>query len=441
MRSLGYFRSEDGGASLETLEEAFREYCDLNLHQPIKTFGEVAHGDSTERSAYDRMSAYIRESGSEFLIVVPDARHLGLDLESVARAVVELEAAGSKVTCDDDDFPDPLQNAFQTLGVKGVSRTRSDRIKEAMRQRALKGKGLGRPPYGYRNGAGGGLEIVKNEAPVVELIFRLYTGDEIGLRLIAQDLNGRGIKTRRGGQWNVVTIRDILKNPVYTGTYTRFGFRVPRSHEAIIDAKVFRTVQDETESRRPVGRVVNSEPFVLSGLAYCASCGNKMMGVTRRQTWKRKDGRRSQAVYRYYQCQSRNNLSVCDYHTWRAAKLEGAVLSQLPPLLAARAATPAFDNSGLREERHTRVENAERRFVKAMRRTANGQGSIQTLGWHLSQLDSARDVARGAGPPVDVDTALAGWESLTVADRQRFLKDRIERIVVKDDSIEVVVRQ
>ncbi len=441
MRALGYFRSEDGGASLETLGEAFREYCDLNLHQPVKSFGDVADGDSTERPAYDRMSAYIRESGSEFLIVVPDARHLGLDLESVARAVVELEAAGSKVTCDDDDFPDPLQNAFQILGVKGVSRTRSDRIKEAMRERALKGKGLGRPPYGSRNGERGGLEIVKDEAPVVELIFRLYTGEKIGLRLIAQDLNGRGIKTRRGGQWNVVTIRDILKNLVYTGTYTRFGFRVPRSHEAIIDAKVFRAAQDETESRRPVGRVVNAEPFVLSGLAYCASCGNKMMGVTRRQTWKRKDGRRSQAVYRYYQCQSRNNLSVCDYHTWRAAKLEGAVLSQLPPLLAAGAAAPALDSSGLREERRTRVQNAERRCIKAMRRTASGQGSIQKLGWHLTQLDSARETAQGAGPPVDVDTVLAGWESLAVADRQRFLKERIERIVVKDDSVEVVVRR
>ena len=441
MRALGYYRSEDGGASLETLEEAFREYCDLNFHQPVKTFGDVPDGDSSERPAYDRMSAYIRESGSEFLIVVPDARHLGLDLESVARAVVELEATGSKVTCDDDDFPDPLQNAFQTLGVKGVSRTRSDRIKEAMRERALKGKGLGRPPYGYRNGATGGLEVVKDEAPVVELMFRLYTGEKIGLRLIAQDLNGRGIKTRRGGQWNVVTIRDILKNSVYTGTYTRFGFRVPRSHEAIIDGKVFRTAQDETESRRPVGRVVNSEPFVLSGLAYCASCGNTMMGVTRRQTWKRKDGRRSQGVYRYYQCQSRNNLSVCDYHTWRAAKLEGAVLSQLPPLLTASATAPASNSASLREERHTTVQNAERRFVKAMRRTASGQGSIQKLGWHLTQLDRAREVAQDASPPADVDTVLAGWESLTIADRQRFLKDRIERIVVKDDSVEVVVRR
>ena len=76
----------------------------------------------------------------------------------------------------------------------------------------------------------------------------------------------------------------------------------------------------------------------------------------------------------------------------------------------------------------------------AMRRTASGQGSTQKLGWHLHQLDSAREAAQDAGPPIDVDTVLAGWETLTVADRQRFLKERIERIVVKDDSVQVVVR-
>jgi hypothetical protein len=100
-----------------------------------------------------------------------------------------------------------------------------------------------------------------------------------------------------------------------------------------------------------------------------------------------------------------------------------------------------LDSSSLREERRTKVNSAERRFVKAMRRTASGQGSIRKLGWHLGQLDSAREAAQAAGPPVDVDTVLARWESLAVADRQRFLKERIERIVVKDDSVEVVVRR
>ena len=143
----------------------------------------------------------------------PIADHLGKDLESVARVIVDLENRGAKVTCDDENLPDPVQNSLQTLGIKGVSRTRSERIKEAMRARALKARALGRPPYGYRNGSDGRLQIVSEESPVVELIYRLYTKEDLGIRLIAQHLNEREIPTRRGGKWNMITIRDILRNP------------------------------------------------------------------------------------------------------------------------------------------------------------------------------------------------------------------------------------
>ena len=55
----------------------------------------------------------------------------------------------------------------------------------------MMGRGLGKPPFGYHNGADGLLEIVKDEASIVELIYRLYTKDGLGLRLIAQHLNER----------------------------------------------------------------------------------------------------------------------------------------------------------------------------------------------------------------------------------------------------------
>lgn len=426
------------------LEEAFLLYCDLNLHQPIKTFGDITEGEGATYPEYRLLLDYMRHSGSSFLIVVPDARHLGHDLESVARSVVELEEGGARVTCDDEDFPDPLQNAFQTLGIKGVSRTRSDRIKEAMRERALKGQGLGRPPYGYRNGKDGTLEVVRKEASVVELIYRLYTKEGLGLRLMARHLNERVIPTRTGGWWSMVTIRDILRNPAYTGTYTRFGLRIPKSHEAIIPPEVFRAVQNETRTRRPVGRVVNAEPFLLSGLVYCGSCGNKMMGVTRRQTWRRKDGRRARGVYRYYQCQSRNNLSLCDYHTWRASLLESTVLAQLRYALRPGPAGADGGDSNDRSEKiqamwDTRLRNAERRLVEAMRRVARGRGSVESLGGYLSELDEVRRCAQSAGRPVDVEATLATWEALPIVERQNFLVEHLDRIVVKDDAVEVIV--
>ena len=55
-----------------------------------------------------------------------------------------------------------------------------------MERRAIEGKALGKPPYGYRIGDSGGLDVVSEEASVVELIFRLYTQESLGFRRIAQ---------------------------------------------------------------------------------------------------------------------------------------------------------------------------------------------------------------------------------------------------------------
>jgi site-specific DNA recombinase len=444
MRAIGYFRLKNGEGSLQDMEGAFADYCERYVHQPVTTFGDNGKSISGNPE-YHRMLDYIRDSHSNFLIVVPSARHLGTDLESVARTMVELEATGSKVTCADDEMPDPLQNAFETLGVKGISRARSERIKESMRERALMGKGLGKPPYGYRNSADGTLEVVREEAAVVELIYRLYTRDGLGLRLIAQHLNERSIPTRRGGQWNMVTIRDILRNPTYMGTYTRFGLRLPKSHEAIIPPKVFREAQDQTRDRRPTGRVISAEPFLLSGMAYCGYCENKMMGVTRRQTWRRKDGRRARGVYRYYQCQSRNNQSTCEYHTCRAPLLEKTVLSHLKYALQARASANSLNGAAPARKAEVqaiwdaRVKNAEQRLVQAMKRAAKGEMDMNTLAQYLEELDKARQGAESSANPSDVEAALANWESLGFAEQQGFLVEHIAKIVVQDNSVEVMV--
>lgn len=445
MRAIGYFRSGNGIGSTKDMEELFTDYCSRYLHQPVNIFGGNGHSENGELSEYRKMLDYMEESQSNFLIVVPDANHLGDNLESVARAMVELEDSGSKVTCADDDMPDPLQRALRLMGPSGVSMARSERIKESMRERALLGKGLGKPPFGYRNGEDGTLEIVKGEAAIVELIYKLYTTDGLGLRLMAQHLNERDIPTRRGGKWNMVTIRDILKNSTYMGTYTRFGMRLPKSHEAIIPPKQFRQAQDETRSRRPVGRVVNAKPFLLSGMAYCGYCNNKMMGVTRRQSWRRKDGRRTNGVYRYYQCQSRNNQSLCEYHTWRASLLEGTVVKQLKYALEAKASSNGNSgtSNGRREEVEviwkSRVKNAERRFVQAMKRTAKGELSLDILGEYIKELDKVRRGAENSQHPSDVESIFKNWENLEFSEQQGFLVEHVAKIIVQDDSAEVLV--
>lgn len=456
MRAIGYYRlgDEQGQPACEQARAEFREYCERYLHQPVAIFVDDAGVDDADagggggmgrRPEYRRMLAHIREPGSNFLVVVRDAGQLGDTLEEVTRAVIEIEATGCKVTCDDDDLPDPLQNALESMGVAGVSKRRSDRIKESMRERAVMGKGLGKPPYGYRNGADGSLEVVSDEAPVVELIYAKYTRDKLGLRLIAQHLNERGIPTRRGGLWNMVTIRDILKNPTYMGTYTRFGLRVPRSHEAIIPSDVFRAAQDQTRARRPSIRSSNAEPFLLSGLAFCGYCGNKMMGVTRRQSWRRKDGRSARGVYRYYQCQTRNNQSLCGYHTWRAGRMEEEVMAQLAASARrepAEVASGRGSGNGRRADVKAiwdgRVKNAERRFLLNLKRAARGEFGVAALVEHLDGLDKARVSAANSDGAMDARALLERWDMLDLDNRQAFLMTHIAKIVVWDKSVEVL---
>ncbi len=449
MRAIAYFRFvtiQDRAV----LDDAFQSYCQANLHQPVAVFAISDTDDGGSGDEFQEMTAYARISGREFLLVVPDATHLGRDLESVVAAAVELEELGLKSVCMDEEFPDLIQNALQTLGVKGVSRTRSRRIKESMGARALSGQALGRPPYGYRIGPTGRLKVVRgkevdeqqDEASVVELMYRLYTTDGLGLRMIVRHLNERGILTRRGGNWNVVSVRDILKNPVYTGTYTRLGMRRSNVHEAIISKDLFRTAQDQTLERRPLRKVVHSEPFLLSGVVFCGYCGNKMMGVTRRQSWKRKDGRRCTRVYRYYQCQSRNNQSLCEYHTWRASSLESTVLRQLRHALKEREAILSGNVSSrhdrekaVRTMRRAKSKIAENRFLSAIRRAASGEMTLATLGEYLSELDRNRKAIEE--PVLATCTVLDQWASLSIEQHAEFLEENVGKIMVHDDAVHI----
>ena len=438
MRAIGLFETtEQDPSALGRMKNEFIDFCDLKMHQPVTIF----HGRTEEASAYDRLLAYLRTSDTEFLVMVPDASHLGDGVESVTRKLLELDELRAIVACSDEDLPDPLQNALVTLGVSGVSQARSHSIRESMRTKALEGKALGRPSYGYRIGPDGRLEVVPHEADVVRLAFRLYTEEGLGIRLIAQRLNDDGVRTRRGGAWSLAAVHDLLRNPAYIGTSTRFGMRRPRAHPAIVAHETFRAAQDIARERRPFRRAPRTQPFLLSGLARCGYCGNRMMGVTRKRSWKRKDGQRARAVYRYYQCQSRGNEGRCGYHTWREPILEEAVLAELQSALGSGDSGHTHDTPGAEAVSHQRqhmVTNAERRFLTAVKRAANGESPIAALGGYLDGLDAARESLKSGGPPAGAENVEA-WETMDDESRRAFLVEHVRAVTVKDDAVAVTV--
>lgn len=332
MRAVAYLAegAKRGGVrrSISDQSRAFLEFCQANGYEVAATFVDTDL-DGTDSPGFRQLLEFLRGSERGFTLVVVDSLGvLGKDLGKAAAKLLAIEATGVRVVTADTGA-EAARQLIETWAERGEGTPVSERVRSAMRRKAVKGEVLGRPPYGYRVGPRNRLELVPEEAVVVRYIFRLYLQEGMGIRRIAGQLNQEGIRTRRGGRWSMVTIRDILRNRVYLGTYARFGVRVPGSHPALVSPEDFRRVQERMERRATRPRTRTVTPFLLSGLVYCARCGNRMIGVSRRQQWTTKDGERRSAIYRYYQCESRTNQSSCSYNTQRAAELEAKVREQL----------------------------------------------------------------------------------------------------------------
>ena len=84
------------------------------------------------------------------------------------------------------------------------------------------------------------------------------------------------------------------------------------------------------------------------------------------------------------------------------------------------------------------MKNAERRFLLNLKRAARGEFGLGAMQDHLRQLDKARTSAATWDRQWDVDDTIAKWDTLPFEERQAFLQLHISKIIVRDESVEVV---
>jgi site-specific DNA recombinase len=309
------------------------------------------------------------------------------------------------------------------------------------------------------------LVVIAEEGSVVRYIFRLYLRDGLGIRRIARKLNDDGLRTRKDGLWSMVTVRDILRNRAYVGTYSRFGVRVPANHAPLISQQDFQLVQHRLDQRRPTSDARQLSPFLLSGLVYCSYCGNKMVGVTRKQKWRRKsDGALHNAVYRYYQCGSRTSRSLCDYHTHRAEGLESQVRSALTdgkdiPVVRQSHNGSASDHADEVRRLRLKARRLDRRLEQCLDAAASGalarerlQSTALALATEHLQIEEslaqatrlaeqqASESERHRRQEVVRARLTEGWDQFTIRERQTMLREILARVVAGDEVVELVLR-
>lgn len=478
MKAVGYFREAPECA--QTLAQQNKLFLDFCRREGFEVAGTFADGPASNGRApgFRQLVAFLRDRESGLLVVVPSIGTLGGDIKDAAVRYFQLEGLGAHLTSM-DGAPDATAEILATWTSQDSGNKLSDRVRAAMRRKAVKGEVLGRPPYGYKVGNRRRLELIPEEAVVVRYIYRLYMQESIGIRLIARRLNEEGLKTRRGGNWSMVSIRDILRNRAYLGTYSRFGVRVPGSHPSLVSTEDFKLVQDRLNARRTSYSPRVTSQFLLSGIAHCGYCGNKLIGVTRKQSWKRKSGERVENSYRYYQCESRTNQSVCGYHTRRAGDLESAVRDAIEAALrdgtgfpaAGDAASALAESERERERVESRLRSIDHRLegyveaaargrltkeklrqlsVAAARERLRLEDALELIERRIERRrerrierptgDRAEPAGRGPGRERDLQRLLEEWAAVRFPDRQNALRDAVSRVTVTDDRVDVALR-
>ena len=255
---------EDQLNSLEAQKEFFTEYTKRTGDNLIKLYADegISGTKIKNRKEFLRMLADA-EHGLFDMVVVKDISRFARNTVDLLQSVRKLKALGietqfltaNMTSMGNSEF---VLTIFGALAQEESANT-SKRVKFGKKMNAEKGR-VPNIVYGYDKTIGDyfNLSINGEEAKIVRQIYKWYTEEGYGAAKIANMLNERGCKTKRGCNWSQNAVCRILTNEIYTG-------KIINGKEEVADFLTGqRKEKDESEwmvVARPELRVIEDEVF------------------------------------------------------------------------------------------------------------------------------------------------------------------------------------
>ena len=196
----------------------------------------------------------------------------------------------------------------------------AEKIRRGQKENALKAqRNGGQVPFGYMQ-IDHKLQPDPATAPVALEIFKSYA-EGATVREILEDLNQRGIKTRRGQEFKYSSFNRLLKNRTYIGEYHYSGTVISDGVPAIIPKEVFDRVQTRLEkNKRAPAMAKASDKFLLTTKLFCGKCGRMMVGESGRS--------HTGKAHYYYKCGSAKRKKGCNKKAVQKGWIEDFVVRQ-----------------------------------------------------------------------------------------------------------------
>ena len=287
--------------SLETQKEFFLEYTKRTGDNLIKLYADegISGTKIKNRKEFQRMLADA-EKGLFDMVVVKDISRFARNTVDLLQSVRKLKSLGietqfltaNMTSMGNSEF---VLTIFGALAQEESANT-SKRIKFGKKMNAEKGR-VPNIVFGYDKTIGDyfTLSINENEAKAIRQIFQWYTEEGYGGSKIANMLNERGIKTKRGNNWSQNAVCRILTNEIYTGKIINGKEEIAdfltgqrkekdesewlvtiRPELRIIEEEVFDKAQDILKGRHDSFKITHerqSNKYLFSTLIKCKECG------------------------------------------------------------------------------------------------------------------------------------------------------------------------
>lgn len=287
--------------SLETQKEFFLEYTKRTGDNLIKLYADegISGTKIKNRKEFQRMLADA-EKGLFDMVVVKDISRFARNTVDLLQSVRKLKSLGietqfltaNMTSMGNSEF---VLTIFGALAQEESANT-SKRIKFGKKMNAEKGR-VPNIVFGYDKTIGDyfTLSINEIEAKAIRQIFQWYTEEGYGGSKIANMLNERGIKTKRGNNWSQNAVCRILTNEIYTGKIINGKEEIAdfltgqrkekdesewlvtiRPELRIIEEEVFDKAQDILKGRHDSFKITHerqSNKYLFSTLIKCKECG------------------------------------------------------------------------------------------------------------------------------------------------------------------------
>ena len=291
------------GLSLEAQEEDLREYCRAQGWIVVDVYVDAA---KTARKRIGKRTNFLR--------MLEDVKRDKVDLilftrldrwfRSVAdyykvMEILEAHNCGWKTT--QEQYDTSTANGRLHINIKlTIAQNEADlcgeRISVVFDSKIKHGTAVsGNCPFGYRVNEEKRLEVVPEQAAIVQDAFQHYTAT------VSQRGTIRYIRETYGVNWCDATFRRMLHERLYTGYYEKGGRVNAEFCPPIISQDLFDTVQKLTVNNAktcPTGRV-----YLFTSLLVCEECGHNLAA------------RHHSRGYVYYRCNQHFQRGRCDHKT------------------------------------------------------------------------------------------------------------------------------